>query len=183
MTKAEYYSWGKFVSSILFRFRSYTNGIRHLDISRALKENIGTFYWPRKDLNILLLTRHSLSACCCLPYYTVSQLNWYPFCFANEFVNSENNSNKFHRSLEWSIVKISWKFNRVLLAGSKVMLVQIWTSKFWTFQHVKDTLLTKNDDVIYVAKYQFLWIFWELFCGSQVDLLDSIRVLQHKHFP
>ena len=32
--------------------------------------------------------------------YTVSQLNWYPFCFANKFVNSENNSIKFYRSLE-----------------------------------------------------------------------------------
>ena len=35
------------------------------------------------------------------------------------------------------------------------MSVQIWTNKFWTFQHVKNTLLTKNDDVISVAKYQF----------------------------
>ena len=32
--------------------------------------------------------------------YTVSQLNWYPFCFANKFVNSENNSIKFYISLE-----------------------------------------------------------------------------------
>ena len=71
--------------------------------------------------------------------YTVSQLNWYPFCFANKFVNSENNSIKFYRSLEWYILKFSWKNIWVLSTGSKVMLVQIWTNKFWTFQHVEDT--------------------------------------------
>ena len=54
------------------------------------------------------------------------------------------------------------------------MLVQIRTNKFSTFQHVMDTLLTKNYDVISFAKYQFLWIFEELFCGCQVGLLDSI---------
>ena len=32
--------------------------------------------------------------------YTVPQLNWYLFCFANEFVNFENNSMKFYKSLE-----------------------------------------------------------------------------------
>ena len=88
------------------------------------------------------------------------------FCFANKFDNSENHSIKLYRSLEWWIVKLSWKFDWVLSTGSK------------------DTLLTKNYDVISVAKYQFLWIFQELLCGSQVGLLDSIRVLQqHKHFP
>ena len=70
------------------------------------------------------------------------------------------------------------------------MLVQIWTNKFWTFQHVKDTLLTKNDDVISVAKYQFLWIFEELLCGCQAGLhdrpgthitIEGVRQ-QHKHF-
>ena len=39
-------------------------------------------------------------------------------------------------------------------------------------------LLTKNDDVISVAKYQFLWVFQELFFGCQVGLHDSVRVLQ-----
>ena len=34
-------------------------------------------------------------------YYTVSQLNWYPFCFANTFVNFKNNSMKFYKSLKW----------------------------------------------------------------------------------
>ena len=64
------------------------------------------------------------------------------------------------------------------------MLVQIWTNKFWTFQHVKETLLTKNDDVISVAKYQFLWLFEELLCECQAGLHDSICVLQqHKYFP
>ena len=49
---------------------------------------------------------------------------------------------------------------------------------------MKDTLLTINYDVIFVAKYQFIWIFEELFCGCQVGLLDSIYVLQkHKQFP
>ena len=84
----------------------------------------------------------------------MSQLNWYPFRFANKFVNSESNSINFYNSLEWSIVEFFWKFNRVLSTGSKVMLVQIWTNKFWTFQHVKDTLITINYDVISVAKYQ-----------------------------
>ena len=116
----------------------------------------------------------------------MSQLNWYPFCFANKFVNSESNSIKCHNLLEWSIVEFSWKFNRVLSTGSKVMqsYVQIWTNKFWTYQHVKDTLIAINNyDVISVAKYQFLWIFEELCCGCQFGLLDSIRVLQqHKHF-
>ena len=36
-----------------------------------------------------------------LMIYTVSQLNWYPFCFANKFVNFEYNSMKFYKSLEW----------------------------------------------------------------------------------
>ena len=30
--------------------------------------------------------------------YNLSQLNYYPFCFANKFVNSENISIKFHES-------------------------------------------------------------------------------------
>ena len=50
----------------------------------------------------------------------------------------------------------------LLSTGSEVMRVQIWTNKYWTFQHVKDTLLNKNYDVITVVKYQFLWIFEEL---------------------
>ena len=74
----------------------------------------------------------------------MSQLNWYPFCFANKFANFKNNLMKFYKSLEWWIIKFSWKFNWVLSTGSKVMLVQIWTNKFWTFQHVKGILYSLN---------------------------------------
>ena len=125
--------------------------------------------WPSKGWSIVKVH--------CVPIELIS------FCFANKFVKFKNNSINICRSLEWSIVRFSWKFNRVLSIGSKVMRVQIWTTKFWTFQHVTETLLTKNYDVISVAKYQFLWIFEELFCECQVHLLDSICVLQqHKHF-
>ena len=48
-------------------------------------------------------TTHCIVYCMALhiALYTVSQLNWYPFCFANKFVNSGSNSIKFHRSFEW----------------------------------------------------------------------------------
>ena len=62
------------------------------------------------------------------------------------------------------------------------MLAQIWTSKFWTFQHVKDTLLSENVDVISFLKYQFLWIF-EDYCyvGARSVFLRVLK--QHEYFP
>ena len=72
------------------------------------------------------------------------------------------------------------------------MLVQIWTNKFWTFQHVKDTLLTKNDDVISVAKYQFLSRYsrncsvgarsvflTQNMCFNSINIFRSTRCARH----
>ena len=39
---------------------------------------------------------------------------------------------------------------------------------------------TKNYDVISVTEYNFFWIFKELFCVCQVNLFDSICVLQKR---
>ena len=89
-----------------------------------------------------------------------------------------NNSIKLHISLEWSIVRISWKFNQVLLTGSKVVLVQIWTNKFWTFQHF-------NRSLKIMTSYPSRNIsFFGYSMNCSVGLHDSIRVLQqHKTFP
>ena len=137
-----------------FEFQPETETETRLELigrDRDIFRDVSAFFrnmsksWEKLEITIWLF-QNSI--------YTVSQLNWYPFCFANIFVNSENNSMKFYRSLEWWIIRVSRKCNQVLSTGSKVMLVQIWTNKFWTFQHVKDTtLLNKNYDVMSFVEY------------------------------
>ena len=87
-------------------------------------------------------------------------------------------------------IELNWiEFNT--FKRRRLQINQRRTKKFWTFQHVKDTLLTNNYDVISVTKYQFLWnldipgiVLWssarsvfstQYVCLNSINIFRSMR--------